>query len=65
MSTSKYLPTYLYVANIERKNNDTEKHFKKYIQKWRLGNANLLTSIRNIFRKVLGRSSKCHKYKEL
>ena len=33
MSTSKYLPTYLYVANIERKNNDTEKHFKKYIQK--------------------------------
>ena len=30
------------------KNNDIEKHFKKYAQKRRLGNVSLLTSIRNI-----------------
>ena len=46
------------------KNNDIEKHFKKYAQKWRLGNVSLLTSIRNIFRKDLARSSKCYNYKE-
>ena len=47
------------------KNNDIEKRFKKYAQKWRLGSLSLLTSIKNIFRKVLGRSSRCYKYKEL
>ena len=39
------------------KNNDIEKHFKKYAQKWRLGNVSLLASVRNICRKALGRSS--------
>ena len=47
------------------KNNDIEKYFKKYAQKWRLGNVSLLTSIRNIFRRALERSSKSYKYKEL
>ena len=45
------------------KNDDIEKHFKKYAQKLRLGNVSLLTSIKNIFKKALGRSSKCYKYK--
>ena len=47
------------------KNNDIENHFKKYARKWRLANFSLLTSIGNIFRKALARSSKCYKYKEL
>ena len=45
------------------KNDDIEKHFKKYAEKLRLGNVSLLTSIKNIFKKALGRSSKCYKYK--
>ena len=56
-----YIVTCSPTTSIE-KNNDIENHFKKYAQKWRLGNASLLTSI---FRKALGRSSKCYKYKEL
>ena len=47
------------------KNNDIEKHFKKHAQKWRLDNVSLLTSIRNILKKALGRSSKCYEYNEL
>ena len=55
----------MFTYNQYWKNNNIEKHFEKYAQKGRLGNVSLLTSMRNIFRKALGRSSKCYKCKEL
>ena len=60
-----YVNIYTFTYSQYWKNHDIEKHFKKYAQKWRFGNVNLFTSIRNIFRKALRRSSKCYKYKEL
>ena len=46
------------------KNNDIEKHFKKYAQKRRLGNVSVDVN-KDHFRKALGRSPKYYKYKEL
>ena len=57
-----YISLCLPRAYIE-KNNDIEKRIGNNAEKRLLGNVSLLTSIRNIFRKAFGFSSKSYKCK--
>ena len=49
----------MFTYNLYWKNNDIEKYFKKYAQKWHLGNVRLSRLIKNIFRNSLGCFFKC------